>query len=427
MNRSDSELIDHSMAAEGYVKTNSDQDADIVIFNTCSVRQHAEDRVIARINAIRKEVSSRNGIIVVTGCMAQRIGNILTESEKADLVIGTYQSPSTGRLVNEFLANNKQKSYTSFDTHDFCERLNMSMAEEHDTADWHGWVTITHGCENFCSYCIVPYVRGKLISFPSEKILEYIRILASKGLIEITLLGQNVNQYNINSEDIPFWKLLQKTAEIPGLKRINFLTSHPMDFSHEIVDVIKDHENISRSIHLPLQSGSDTVLKLMNRKYTVAHYMEIVEKIRTELSSYSITTDMIVGFPGETEDNFNETLRRMDEIAFDDAFMYAYSPREGTPSFSFKESLTRDEKIARLNTLIKLQRKIGTEKLESRISTRDKIIVERMSKRSTNELLGKTFLNHPVIIPGTADLIGKMVEIEITGLKGSTLQGRTLA
>ena len=185
------------------------------------------------------------------------------------------------------------------------------------------------GCENFCAYCIVPYVRGKLISFPSEKIIQYIKELATRGVIEITLLGQNVNQYGQDCSEIPFYKLLEKAAEIDGIKKVNFLTSHPMDFEPEIIEVIKEHDNISKSIHLPLQSGSDSILKAMNRKYSIKDYFKIIETINKNLKDFSISTDLIVGFPGETEEDYKNTLDAVMKIRFDEAFMYAYSPREG--------------------------------------------------------------------------------------------------
>jgi len=423
MNKSDSDLMTVSLKKNGYTEADDISDATVVIFNTCSVRQHAEDRVISRIQSAKNEIHKRDGKIIVTGCMAQRIGKDLLNDKIADIVIGPYQSPAIGEILDGPNTLKIDKNHTSQDLQDFRSRISDDTFKERDLHQWHEWVTITHGCENFCSYCIVPYVRGRLISFKSDKIISYIGKLADKGIQEITLLGQNVNQYGMDMGDIPFYKLLEAAARTSGLKRINFLTSHPKDFSENIIKVIRDNGNISRSIHLPLQSGSSNTLKRMNRKYTMEHYMSIVENISRELDEYSITTDLIVGFPGESDEDYMMTLDAVKKIRFDDAFMYAYSPREGTPAFKLEESLDRDEKVERLNRLIGIQRAISLEKLESRIGHIDTVIPEKISKRSQSEIMGKSFLNHPVVLPGSSDDIGKEIRVKIQGVRGSTLQG----
>ncbi|MFC1669150.1 tRNA (N6-isopentenyl adenosine(37)-C2)-methylthiotransferase MiaB [Spirochaetota bacterium] len=426
MNKCDSELMELSMHGNGFRLAKNPGDADILIYNTCSVRQHAEDRAISRIKSTGKKTGQNKKIIVVAGCMAQRIGESLLNKNIAHLVVGTYESPKMGDIVSKYLGD-KINSYLSLEPDSFTERINSGLIKSSEGSHWHRWVTITHGCENFCSYCIVPYVRGKLISFSSTSIFEYIKLLIDEGISEITLLGQNVNQYGIDIDEMPFYSLLDKIAENEKLLKINFITSHPKDFSEDIIKVIGNHKNISRSIHLPIQSGSDRVLKLMNRKYTVKHYMDIIEKIDLALDSYSISTDLIVGFPGEENDDFSETLKTVEAIRFDDAFMYAYSPRSGTPAFKLEESLSRDEKIGRLNRLINLQRSISREKLKARIDHVEKTIIERISKRSSSEVMGRTFLNHPVIIPGSKKDIGKQIMIKINNVKGSTLQGTRIA
>ncbi len=427
MNKSDSELMRFSLKNSGFTPVNDEGKADILVFNTCSVREHAENRALARIKSARSSIRKRQGIIILTGCMAQRIGNQLARDKTVDLVIGPFQSPRIGEIVEKYLNDRDKNIYISQDRGDFENRINPKLAYSRDILPWHKWVTVTHGCNNLCSYCIVPHVRGSLISFSSELIREYIRILSDNGITEITLLGQNVNQYGMDSGDIPFYKLLMRISEMDTLMRINFLTSHPKDFADDIIDVIKDHGNISRSIHLPLQSGSNRILALMNRKYTIEHYLKIIEKIDRVLDDYSISTDIIVGFPGETEEEFHQTLRAVEKIKFDDSFMYAYSPREGTSAFELRESLTREEKIERLKTLIALQRDISREKLKSRINHTEEIIVERISKKSSDSVMGKTFLNHPVIIPGKLDDIGEKIKIRILGLRGTTLYGNRIA
>jgi len=424
MNKSDSELIKLSMIENGFSEAQDEESADICIFNTCSVREHAEKRALAKISIARARKTGTRRLIVVAGCMAQRIGEEIVQRGNADLVAGPYQSPMLGSIIRANIKQYQGKLFLSQSGIDFAERINYDLVKNKDIYPWHKWVTITHGCENFCAYCIVPYVRGKLISFPSAKILEYIKQLVSEGVIEITLLGQNVNQYGQDCGEIPFYKLLEKTAAISGLKKINFLTSHPMDFNSSITDVIKDNINISRSIHLPLQSGSDNVLKAMNRKYTMSDYYRIIDSLNSKLNDFSISTDLIVGFPGETESDYKATIDAVEKIRYDEAFMYAYSPREGTPACSIKEELTRTAKIERLNKLITIQRKISLEKLKSRINRIELVIPEKLSRKSLAELSGKTFLNHPVVFTGSSTDIGKEIRVEIIEVSGSTLVGK---
>ncbi len=427
MNKNDSELMALSLSDHGFQSAPGGAAADITIYNTCSVREHAENRVLSRIRSHRNRLRDRDGIIVVAGCMAQRLGRELIDTGVADMVIGPYQSPDIGRLLRLHLEDRAARSFLSQDISDFSGRIKHDLYKVNDTPEWHKWVTITHGCENFCSYCVVPAVRGRLISFPSAQVLEYIRTLADGGIREITLLGQNVNQYGSDSADIPFYRLLEASARIGGIERINFITSHPKDFSDDILLVIRDNPNISRSIHLPLQSGSDRILGLMNRGYTISDYLAIIGKIRSVLDRSSISTDLIVGFPGESEDEFKDTLRAVETIRFDDAFTYAYSSRRGTPAASLAESLTREEKNARLEKLIAFQRGISKQKLKERIDSVEEAIIERFSKKSPDRVMGKTYLNHVVITAGTRDDIGKRIKIKISGVLGSTLQGTRIA
>ncbi len=421
MNKGDSELMELSLAKNGFSPAENPETADIALFNTCSVRQHAEERALARIRQAGK-ANRDERIVVVAGCMAQRVGNELLEEGTADIVVGPYRSPEIGNILAGYFRGEENRSFLTQEPECLSPRVPEEPVDSRDLP-WHRWVTITHGCENFCAYCIVPTVRGKLVSFSSERILKYINALTNRGIREITLLGQNVNQYGMDSGDIPFPALLERAARVPGLERVHFLTSHPMDFSEDIVRVIADYPNISRSIHLPLQSGSDRILKLMNRHYTWPRYREIIDIIDRRLGTYSISTDLIVGFPGETDEDFTATLDAVREVRFDDAFTYAYSPREGTPAFSLREELTRKEKIGRLQELIELQRGISREKLLARIDATEEAIVERLSKKSKSWVMGKTFLNHPVVIPGGAGDIGKKIRILIKGIRGSTLRG----
>ena len=427
MNKNDSDLMKTSLESSGYVIASEIESADIVVYNTCSVRAHAEDRVTARILSDKKRIKEHGGIIIVAGCMAQRLGNELLKEKIADIVIGPYQSPGIDEVLHKYFGKERESLFLSQNDDDFKTRLDLRLVERIESNEWRQWVTITHGCENFCAYCIVPYVRGRLISFESKEILNYTRSLLDKGIQEITLLGQNVNQFGQDTGDIPFYSLLEKTAKLPGLARLNFLTSHPKDFSADIIRVIADHSNISKSIHLPLQSGSNNILEAMNRSYTFSHYMKLIGEIERRLDTYAISTDLIVGFPGESLTDYEATLRAVENIRFDEAYMYAYSPREGTPAFALKELLSRDEKIERLNRLIDIQRSISKEKLSARINCVEEMIPEKTSRRSNGELIGRTFLNHPVVLTGDKSDIGRRLKIKVEAVNGSTLQGTKIA
>lgn len=430
MNKNDSALMKFSLKQAGCAEASCIEEADIAVYNTCSVRQHAEDRVLARISSDKKHIKARGGIVVVAGCMSQRIGGELIDKGIADVAIGPYESPAIGKKLAEFLtdgANPCGQKFLSANEKDFESRLNFAALQTLPQNVWSEWLTITHGCENFCAYCIVPATRGKLISFNSGDILAYAKALTERGVREITLLGQNVNQFGQDTGDIPFYSLLEKTAALPNLERLNFLTSHPKDFSQNIVKVIADNSNISRCIHLPLQSGSDKILAAMNRQYTVEQYMQIIETIDKHLSDYSITTDLIVGFPGETEFDYACTVKAVNSVMFDEAFTYAYSPREGTPAFALEENISRKEKLARLSDLIELQRGISKQKLSARINCIEDIIPERVSRRSAAELVGRTFLNHTAVLAGERSDIGRRIKVKIEAVKGSTLWGQKIA
>ena len=427
MNQNDSELISLSLTEKGMTSSDSLDDANIIIYNTCSVRENAEKRVIAKIKNKKKTIKDNKGIIIVTGCMAQRIGEKLIKEKLADLVIGPYQSPHISDILDIYLKSNKENIFLSQEMEDFSGRINTRLSEHKNKTPWHRWVTITHGCENNCTYCIVPSVRGKLISIPSPTIIDYIKILTHNGVKEVTLLGQNVNQYGQDNDDIKFPKLLEEIAQIDGLVRINFLTSHPKDFSEDIIKVIRDNPNISRSIHLPMQSGSNKTLKRMNRQYTIENYLSFIELLNKHLNDYAISTDLIVGFPGETEEDYQETIEIVKRIKFDEAFMYAYSPREGTPAFKLKESLTEKIKQERLQNLIDVQREIAHNKLKKRIGTIEDIIVEKVSKKSSSQIYARSFLNHSIVLPGNSDEVGKLMRIKIESISGSTLQATRVA
>lgn len=426
MNKNDSEMMGLSMIQHGFEKTSDKMKADIIIYNTCAVRENAENRAVANIIEQKAHAKRRGAIVVMAGCVAQEIGQSMVKEKKVDLAIGPYQNANIGYIIEEYFNGKKDSVFTSQDKKDFAERLHPELASQKSNYPWHKYVTITHGCENFCTYCIVPFTRGPLISFDSTKILNYIGSLPDQGISEITLLGQNVNQYGQDNGDIPFWKLLDQVAGVRGLSKISFLTSHPKDFDLEIVNVIANNENLSRAIHLPLQSGSDRILEKMNRKYDLKHYMNIFSHIDNELKDYSISTDLIVGFPGETEDDYQATLEAVKTIKYDNAFMYAFSSRNGTKAATYAEQIPDTVKTDRLKNLIELHRAQAAKKMALRVGKEEQLFVERVSKKSDNEVMGKTLLDHPLIIPGDKNDLGKRIPVTISEIKGSTLYGKRI-
>ena len=408
--------MEDSLTSRGFSASPDQNSADIVIFNTCSVRESAERRAKGRLKEAFAHARERKGIVVAAGCMAQRTAEHLVKNRYCDLAIGTYQTPAAGMIIERFLNGSKERVFNSFEENDYSERI-----AGNDTS-WHRWITITHGCGNFCTYCIVPHVRGRLISSSSAKILSSIAKAVSEGACEITLLGQNVNQYGQDNGEIPFYRLLDKCASVEGIKKINFMTSHPKDFDMNTIDVIRSRSNISRSVHLPLQSGSNTVLAAMNRSYTFPSYMKIIDKIRT-LPEYSVTTDLIVGFPGESDSDFAMTLDAVKEIRYDEAFMYAYSPREGTPAALFDNQVDKKIKSERLKKLIDVQRSVSLQKLSARVGLTESVIIEGTSRKNENDVYGKSFLAHPVITSGSPEDTGKILNVKITSVNGAALIG----
>jgi tRNA-2-methylthio-N6-dimethylallyladenosine synthase len=427
MNKNDSELMELSMEAEGFNRTSVRDEADVVIVNTCSVREAAESKAFTHIREARGR--RRKAFIVIAGCMAQRTAETHIKNGIADIAVGPYETPVVGRIVKQHLLNRKAGPmlHLTQERDQFAPRLTDGLVAMRKEDSWHRFVTITHGCENYCTYCIVPHVRGKLISFSSSEILDHIRKLADQGVLAVTLLGQNVNQYGQDNGEIPFHRLLEQAAQIQGLKRLSFLTSHPKDFNPELVRVIRDNPVISRGIHLPLQSGSDAILKKMNRKYTIAHYMQIIDSLKKELGSdCSITTDLIVGFPGETEEDYQATLDAVRNVGFNEAFTYAYSPREGTAACSFPDSVPDEVKSERLAGLVSLQREFVISRLREMIGSRQRVIIERRSSRNQNDFFGKTHNDISAIVRGNDMLPGTIADIIVTDVKGAALFGNAV-
>ena len=362
MNVADSDVIKRLLQSRGFTSSFHPSKADVIVVNTCSVREHAEERARSRIIEYARK-KRRGAELWVVGCMAQRLGEKLREEiSGVDRVIGAREIENIEQQLHQFL------SEFSHDDH----QLRRDGVSD--------FISIMRGCNNYCSYCIVPYVRGPEHSIPVSTLVESIREKVREGVCEITLLGQNVNSYNDKGADFP--DLLQQVASIEGIRRIRFTTSHPKDCSEKLIKTIAAVPAICRHVHLPVQAGADRVLSLMNRHYTAAHYLELVSMIRSYVPDADITSDILVGFPGETEDDFEETLSLVSRVQFTTAFMFAYSVREGTAAAAMGDSIPRSQKLARLNRLIEQQTAITREIYSEAVGKELEVLVSgRQEKR----------------------------------------------
>ena len=443
MNKYDSEIMKSLLLKEGHKFTDNWQKADVVLVNTCSVRQHAEERVYAYLWkwSNYKKKTNPNLVIGICGCMAQKEGmNLLDKIPYLNLVCGTYGIPKINEFIRDLLKNGGRRIETSEDYVDF--PAPVYEARENKIS---AWVTIMRGCNNYCTYCIVPYVRGKEISRCVEEIENEIKELARKGIKEVTLLGQNVNSYTTQkTEDRRqktengFALLLEKINGIKGIERIRFTTSHPKDMSSVTIEAIRNLPKVCEHIHLALQSGSDKILKLMNRKYTRKHYQELVNKIRAIIPSVSITTDIMVGFPTETKDDFMDTYNFVKEIEFDAAYIFKYSTRPGTKAADVEDDVPEKTKKERLNKLLSLQKRIAQEKNEKLIGKEVEVLVERCDIKNSETTcnpaiasvadyyVGKTRNFKSVSFKSDKDLIGKLVKVKIIEVRGGLI-GKEIA
>lgn len=431
MNKSDSLDIASSFDRQGYIQVYDPTEADVVVINTCAVREHAENRIYGRLGYYRNIIRSRRGnskkqpILVIAGCLAQQKGVDIIESfPEVKVVAGTYYFCEIPYMVEDVWKKDNPVIKTDFSRVDLI-KTNYESLKAKNIKDFSVWVPIIRGCSNYCSYCIVPYLRGPEISRLSGEIVEEIKRLADSGVVEIKLLGQNVNAYGKDSGDISFTELLSRISEIHGIRWIRFLTSHPKDFTEEAIKEISQLDKVCKHIHLPLQSGSNRILKLMNRKYTVERYLELVDFIRATIPECSITTDIIVGFPEESEMDFEETLRVVRDVRFDDAFTYRYSERPFTRAASIEKKIKESVAAERLERLIKEQRKISLEKNLEKVGRKGIALVERTSKKNKNEYLCKLEDGRMVIVP-TNKKPGEFIDVKITGITGNTLIGEEI-
>jgi tRNA-2-methylthio-N6-dimethylallyladenosine synthase len=425
MNKYDSEIMKSLLLKEGFKFTDNWQEADVILVNTCSVRKHAEERVYSYLGKWGKYKQTKKSSLVIgiCGCMAQKEGmNLLDKMPYLNLVCGTYSIPKINEFIKDLLKTGGRRIETSENYINFPPPL--YEARENKIS---AWVSIMRGCNNYCSYCVVPYVRGRERSRPIKDIENEVKELARKGIKEVTLLGQNVNSYQDQrlkaKNKKSFANLLERINDIDGIERIRFTTSHPKDMSIATIEAVRDLPKVCEHIHLALQSGSDRILKLMNRRYTQKKYKELIEKIRQTIPEVSITTDLIAGFPTESEKDFMDTYNLVKEIEFDASYVFKYSTRPGTKASQMEDDVPEETKKERLNKLLSMQKRIAQKRNEKLIGKEVEIFVEGYDSKDKNKLFGKTRNYKSVSSQGGRELIGKLVRVKITEVRGGLLYG----
>ena len=421
MNVADSELVASMMEKSGFARSDSEFGANAVFLNTCAIREHAEDKIHSRLGKLRKLKNDNPEMIIgIMGCMAQHVkDNILENKPYVDFVLG----PDSYRRIPELLRRHEETNASVVDTRlsrfEVYENLYPSRQE-----GINAWVSIMRGCDKFCTFCIVPFTRGRERSCTVESVVEEVQQTVDQGFVEITLLGQNVNSYRHG--DARFPELLDAVAQVPGVMRIRFTSPHPQDIDDDMLFVMRDHANICNSVHLPLQAGADRILKRMNRTYTQAQFLALSEQIRNILPGCGISTDIIAGFPGETEEEFGETLAVMEKVKFDSAFTFKYSSRPGTKAAEYSDQIPEKVKKDRLAKLVDLQYKHTLFRNRKEIGKKVKVLVEKESKKSSNEWAGRTDNNKWVIFPKESAEIRDLVDVKIVDAQGVSLFGEII-
>ncbi|MBX5437427.1 MAG: tRNA (N6-isopentenyl adenosine(37)-C2)-methylthiotransferase MiaB [Alicyclobacillaceae bacterium] len=425
MNEHDTETMAGLLQAMGYEPAAYDADADVILFNTCAVRENAEDKVFGEIGRIRPLKAANPGLILgLCGCMAQEQGVqelVLRKFPWIDLVFGTHNL----HRLPELLTRARNSLDTVLEVWDKPAELVEDLPKvRRDRV--RAWVNIQYGCNKFCTYCIVPYTRGPERSRLPQDIVNEVAGLAAAGCREVTLLGQNVNDYGADLGDVTFAQLLRKVNAVDGIERVRFTTSNPWNFTDELIAAIAECDHVVEHIHLPVQSGNNQILKRMNRTYTREFYLNLVERIRRAIPGVSLTTDIIVGFPGETEEQFLDTLRLVEEVRFDNAFTFIYSPRENTPAARFPDDTKSEEKKERLLRLNELQTRISREINESLRGAVVEVLVEGPSKTNPSVWAGRTRTNKLVLFPGRPEWAGRLGRVRITDPQSWVLKGEWL-
>lgn len=411
-NYRDEEVMAGILENAGFTKADCEENANIIILNTCAVRENAEDKVYGAIGNLKAiKANRRDVIIAICGCMVQQrhiIEKILDTYKHVDLIFGTHNITDLGKLLGEVISKRVRLIDVKSLPGDIQENLPSTRL-----SSFKAFVNISYGCDKFCTYCIVPYTRGKERSRKMEDILKECQELKDAGYKEVTLLGQNVNAYGKDLKDgSSFAKLLDEVAKI-GIPRVRFLTSHPWDFKEEMIDVIAKHDNIMKYIHLPVQSGSDEILKLMGRRYTAEEYKKLVNLIREKIPGVAISTDIIVGFPNESYEQFLETVEMVKYVKYDSAFTFIYSPRNGTPAAKIKDNVPAKEKSKRFMELVKELEKVIAISSDEMVGKTYAVLVEGVSEKNPEMLSGYTEKNKLVHFKGDVSLVGQIVNVKI--------------
>lgn len=433
MNFSDTEIILSILLNSGYKESYDINNSEIILLNTCSVREHAESRIYSRLESLRKFKKSNPDVIIgILGCMAERLKDTLIKKEKiVDLIVGPDEYRSLPLLIESVIRNNKKGIAVDLSNEETYQDI-IPYRRKGITA----WVSIMRGCDKFCSYCVVPYTRGRERSRSYISIIEEIAILKDIGIKDICLLGQNVNSYKYDKYD--FADLLKECALNAAGIRIRFITSHPYDLSIKLLETMAEHENICKYLHLPVQSGSNRILKLMNRFYTVEKYIDIIKLARKLIPDIGFSTDIICGFPTETEEDHKSTMNLLEQVRYDSAYTFIYSPRENTKAYEYSDDVIPEIKKRRIEKIINLQRKISYEINNSLIGKVKSVLAESVSKKSDAFLMGKTDCNKTVIFPKTASgtdsknkksnrvSVGDFVNVKIKKVNSATLFGEQI-
>ena len=425
MNEHDSENLAGLLLERGYERADERKDANIVIFNTCSIRENADKRFFGTLGQLKKkkELEGEGFCVCVCGCMMQQehIQNTLKQKYPwVDVVFGTHNLENLPDLLDKHFNEHVKVKEVLEDRINIPEILPCERMFNHKS-----FVNITYGCNNFCTYCIVPYTRGREKSRPSYEIVNEIKKLASEGVKEVMLLGQNVNSYK-GENGIKFPDLIKLINDIDGIERIRFMTSHPKDLSDELIDCFRTCKKLCHYFHLPVQAGNNKVLKEMNRRYTREHYLELVKKLREVDPEMAISTDIIVGFPGETEEEFEDTLKLCEEVKYDSAFTFLYSIRKGTPAATYENQIPEDIKHERFNRLVDVINKSSQEKNAKYVGKIVKVLVDGPSRKNSKTFEGRTDTFKLVSFTGKPEMIGKIIDVKITSSNTFSLEGEAI-
>ena len=417
MNVSDSELMLGKLASAGYAPVDQPEGADVILVNTCAIRDHAEQRVIGRLGELKRHMKA-DTVMGVTGCMAQRLGPTLLEKAKhVSLVIGPDGYRALPALV-EGARRGERAISTTFDLEEHYEDFAPRRFDRVKA-----WIPVQRGCDYRCTYCIVPTTRGAERSRRLDDVIREVEGVVADGMSEVVLLGQTVNSYNDGRHD--FADLLRRVGSVPGIRRVRFTSPHPNDFSERVIAALAEVPTVCEHVHLPMQSGSTRTLKRMLRRYTREQYLECVARLRAAVPGLALTTDVIVGFPGETDEEFEETLSAVEQVGFVDAYTFIFSPRDGTPATRMPAELTVPAEVAseRLQRLVALVRSGARQRNLALLGTRHEVLVEREAKRGEAMLMTRTRDFKTVLVPGDASMLGSYLNVELTGTTGSTFTG----